>query len=347
MPNTSCQRYRAGVAAFLLIAGPWWAFGQTTVVEDFEGFNVTATILDPTTVGGSGWTRDGVGVSDWDVLENVPPINTVDLAFDGTPQYLVQRRSTSVTPKFSDENTDFAIPTIVEGSVSLEMNPAFVAGDAGDSFRMSLHDSGSGSNAMTIVFTQLDWPVGSSGDFRVLDQTNAVLAEGIIPNDPDTDNPTARDRWFRILVTLHGNGTYDVNVFDIGPVKDSAGVPRPYHDPARGEVLTLTGASLPVASVDTFRLTPGSTNGFGLQPTLIDNIIARDYFEFIEIDRIKPGAQISFPTQAGKIYQPQFSDDGSTWSNVGGLVPGDGTTQSVVASTTGAPEGREYRVLEF
>ncbi len=112
-------------------------------------------------------------------------------------------------------------------------------------------------------------------------------------------------------------------------------------------MLTLAGANLPVPSVDTFRLTTGSSNEFPVQPTLIDNIIARDFFGGIEIDKIETGAEVSFPTQAGNVYQPQFSDDGSTWSDLGELVLGDGTTQSVVASTTGAPANRTYRVLEF
>ncbi len=329
---------------YLLLAGPMTALGQTgTVVEDFEGFNVTATVLDPTTVGGSGWTRGGTGKSDYDVVDNDPPISSVDLAFDESPQFLALRRSNQNTPSASDENTDFAIPTIVQGSVSLEMNPG---SPSGAGFRMSLHDSGSGTNAMEIIHTESGWPVINSGDFRVFSEFGAILAEGTTPNDPDGQN--AVNRWFKILVTLHGDGTYDVNIFDIGPAKDSLGNTHPVGgDPARGVVLTLTGATLPVASVDTFRLTPGSTNGGGQQPTIIDNIIARDFFATVDVDEIKTGAEISFPTQAGRVYQPQFSDDGSTWSDLGALVLGDGTTQSVVASTTGAPANRSYRVLEF
>jgi len=332
----------AGVAALLLI-GPMTALGQTTVIEDFEGFTVPV-VLDPSTVDGSGWTRGGADSSDWDVICCDGDFATLDGTFDGSEQFLALRRSNTNPPGASNENTDFALPTIVEGSVSLEVNPA---SPGGAGFRMSLHDSGTGSRAMEIIHTESGWPVINSGDFRVLGENGSILAEGTIPNDPDTDNPTARHRWFRILVTLHGNGSYDVNVFDIGPAKSSTGVPYSYADPARGEVLTLSGASLPVPSVDTFRLTPGSTNGGGQQPTLIDNIIARDYFGTVEIDQIKTGAEISFPAKAGKVYQPQFSDDGNTWSNLGGLVSGDGTTPSVVASTTGVPGSREYRVLEF
>ena len=183
----------------------------------------------------------------------------------------------------------------------------------------------------------------------MLDENGVALAEGTIPNDPDTDNPTARDRWFQVLVVFHGNGTYDINVFDIGPVSWN-GTILPYGDPARGLVLTLNGANLPVESVDTFRLTPGSTNGGGQHPTMLDNITASNSAGTpLEIGEFKTGAEVSFPTQAGKVYQAQFSDDvsGGTWSNMGQLILGDGTTQSAVASSTGTLEDREYRVLEF
>ncbi len=210
------------------IIGPITALGQTTVTEDFEGFTVPV-VLDPTTVGGSGWTRGGVDPSDWDVICCNGDIASLDKTFDGSQQFLALRRSTGNPPSASDENTDFAIPTIVEGSVSLEMNPAF-SGSSG--FRMSLHDSGSGSNAMEIVHTELGWPIINSGDFRVHDENGAVLAEGTTPNDPNGENQI--NRWFRILVTLHGNGTYDVHVFDIGPAVSSTGATLPLGDPARG-----------------------------------------------------------------------------------------------------------------
>ncbi len=336
-----CGSGMAAGLSGLLIIGPITALGQTTVIEDFEGFTVSV-VLDPTTVGGSGWTRGGADPSDWDVICCNGDMWSLDRTFDGSPQFLALRRSNANPPSFSDENTDFSIPTIVQGSVSLEVNPA---SPGGAGFRMSLHDSGSGINAMEIVHTESGWPVINSGDFRVHSETGAVLAEGTTPNDPNGEN--AINRWFRILVTLHGNGTYDVHVFDIGPAKNKLGATLPLGDPARGLVLTLTGANLPVPSVDTFRLTTGSTNGGGQQPTLIDNIIARDFFGTVDVDDIKTGAEISFPTLAGGVYHPQFSDDGSTWSDLGALVLGEGTTQSVVASTTGAPANRTYRVLEF
>ena len=342
MLNTGRNGRGAGVAALLLI-GPVTALGQTTVIEDFEGFTVPV-VLDPSTVDGSGWTRGGADSSDWDVICCDGDFATLDGTFDGSEQFLALRRSNTNPPGASNENTDFALPTIVEGSVSLEVNPA---SPGGAGFRMSLHDSGTGSRAMEIIHTESGWPVINSGDFRVFNEFGAVLAEGTTPNDPNGEN--AMNRWFRILVTLNGNGTYDVNIFDIGPAKNSVGATLPLGDPARGLVLTLTGASLPVASVDSFRLSPGSTNGGGLQPTLIDNIVARDFFATVGVEEIKAGAEISFPVEAGSVYQPQFSDDGGTWSDLGELVLGfaPSTMQSVVASTIGAPAHRTYRVLEF
>jgi hypothetical protein len=83
---------------------------------------------------------------------------------------------------------------------------------------------------------------------------------------------------------------------------------------------------------------------------MIDNIIASDSLNTtLEIAELNAGDEISFPTQAGKVYLAEFSDDAPTgaWSQVGSPILGDGTTQSAVASTTGAPSNRTYRVLEF
>ena len=127
------------ILTFALTAGiavaPWVAFGQTTVIEDFESYTVSGVVLDPTTVGGSGWTRDGAGVSDWDVSCCNGDIASLDRTFDGSQQFMALRRSNVNPPAFSDEITDFAIPTIVQGSVSLERNPSAASGSG---FRMAI-----------------------------------------------------------------------------------------------------------------------------------------------------------------------------------------------------------------
>jgi len=332
------------ILTFALTAGiavaPWVAFGQTTVIEDFESYTVSGVVLDPTTVGGSGWTRDGIGVSDWDVICCNGDIASLDETFDGSQQFMALRRSSASPPSTSDENTDFAIPTMVEGFVGLEVNPN---ASGGFGIRMSLHDSVSGSNAMEIVYTESGFPVKSSPFFRVLDASGTILAESTGPFQ--VDGRFSWDRWFKILVTLHGNGTFDINIFDIGPTSNQCG--DCINDPARGDVLTLTGVNLPVPSIDTFRLTPGSRGG--PQPTLIDNIIASDFLGTpIGVAELKTGAELSFPTQTGKVYQAQFSDPPSgPWTGFGAPVSGDGSIQSVVISTTGAPEDRTYRAQEF
>jgi len=47
---------------------------------------------------------------------------------------------------------------------------------------------------------------------------------------------------------------------------------------------------------------------------------------------IQTGNQICFPTISTASYQPQSSDDGSTWTNIGLLAPGDGLTDCVFAA---------------
>lgn len=46
---------------------------------------------------------------------------------------------------------------------------------------------------------------------------------------------------------------------------------------------------------------------------------------------IQTGNQVCWPTISTASYQPQSSDDGSTWSNITALTPGDGNTDCVFA----------------
>jgi hypothetical protein len=48
---------------------------------------------------------------------------------------------------------------------------------------------------------------------------------------------------------------------------------------------------------------------------------------------IQTGNRICFPTISTASYQPQSSDDGSTWANIGLLTPGDGNTDCVFSVT--------------
>jgi hypothetical protein len=57
---------------------------------------------------------------------------------------------------------------------------------------------------------------------------------------------------------------------------------------------------------------------------------------------IQTGNQICWPTISNASYQPQFSDDNSSWTNIGSLLPGDGTSNCVFAATH-----KYYRVLQL
>src|SRR5262245_1234172 len=61
---------------------------------------------------------------------------------------------------------------------------------------------------------------------------------------------------------------------------------------------------------------------------------------------IQPGVQFSWPTTTNGTYQPQWSSNPSTtWSALGGIVPGDGLTHSQFDPV---PVGaRTYQVLEM
>lgn len=58
------------------------------------------------------------------------------------------------------------------------------------------------------------------------------------------------------------------------------------------------------------------------------------------------GNQICWFTSTNANYQPQSSPNNVTWSNVGGLIPGDGTTNCTF-DAIGLPSTRFYRVLEL
>ena len=53
------------------------------------------------------------------------------------------------------------------------------------------------------------------------------------------------------------------------------------------------------------------------------------------------GNQACWATVVNASYQPQFSDDGSTWTSIGSLIPGDGTTNCVFGFSH-----KFYRVLQ-
>jgi len=57
---------------------------------------------------------------------------------------------------------------------------------------------------------------------------------------------------------------------------------------------------------------------------------------------IQTGNQICWPTVGFASYQPQYSDDNSTWINIGAQMPGDGTTNCVFAISH-----KFYRVLKL
>jgi len=57
---------------------------------------------------------------------------------------------------------------------------------------------------------------------------------------------------------------------------------------------------------------------------------------------IQSGNQICWPTVVNASYQPQSSDDNSTWANVGAPIPGDGTTNCAFGVIH-----KFYRVLQL
>jgi len=317
------------------------------IVEDFEYGSVAQFDFVDVANLSTNWTRSGTNEFDWAVTCCIGDTggNEED-PFDGSDRLLALNRSNPNPPVQSDENTDFDLGAAQGGPLtnhtfSVEVNPSGRGGGnpTTGAFNMALRDSTTGQNAVRIVFYEL---TNNSGDFEVYDTGETKIGTGMA-----LDNfPAAFGRWFRISVTIQGAaGTMDVLIDDIGPTSSSPSS----GDPARGNILTIQGSPLTVAGVDTFRLLPGAGNGGGSDPTLVDNIAAGTA---VSTSGIPTGPvdcldakEITFPTTAGKQYQPQYSDDGgTTWFDLGGQVSGSGGTDVVFDLCV---EGRQWQVLDL
>lgn len=318
-----------------------------SVIEDFEGYSVAdGTYLDPTTVPGSGWSRNDLGSGpDYEVAccsgtGGIPNDDT----FDGSSKHLRLRRANNTSPLESNLQTDFNFAAMSEGTITFEVNPSGAGGGAG-AFVGGIYDSVTGTYKAQIKFSEVS---NNSGDFEVFGSSigGPPLAVGSSPDG----YPASFDRWFRVAFTVYSNGTFDVCVDDIGPTTPSSAS----GGAARGNILNYLGGVGVAISVDTLRLDAGAGNGGNndSQPTMIDNI-SQDVVGGGGgtpvpgvVDRT--AKMLTFPAEAGKDLQPQFCDDlvSGVWTNLGGVVSGSGSPERVFFSTTG-PVFRAYRVMEL
>ncbi len=356
-----------------LLRGPTGAGGQTNIVEDFESYSVgNLEYLDPTTVAGSGWSRDNadnpdpeIAKADWDVHCCSGSLTLdEDDTFDGSDKFLVLRRShDSYTnapsgpgpPARSDDNTDFVFPVLVEGSIRFQLNPA---NNTFDEFRMALHDSASGKKALQIIYSGNSAhnqfaSTGDVSDFFVRDAAGNLLASDIQPGS--IGSADAHDRWYEIVITFHQGGTFDFEISDIGPTMPFSLTSNVM---ARGVLTSVTGVASGVLGVDTMRLQVFA--GFGQrhvdgvarmpqQLTMLDNlIITRNPGTAVAGAEAGTGMEFLFPTDVAGIYQPEATEDltTGTWSAHGPLILGDGATKSAFGSTLGAAN-RSFRIVVF
>jgi len=337
------------VLSMLCIFGITSASGQSNVLEDFENYIVPAQgYLDPTTVPGSGWTREGAGAADWEVHCCSPgdfafPNRENDTFDTNSTQFLVLRRANpnppGGTPPRSDENTDFTFPVLVEGTLRFQLNPAATSSDP---FKLALRDSGSGKNVMQMVYTEDRWPMINSGDFRVQDSVgNLLISDVQLDGQPDS-----YDRWYDIIFTMHKGGVFDLEIIDIGPTEPSS---ITSNQVARGVLASVSNITAGVLGIDTFRLEPGTGGGGGEFPTMVDNLtITRVEGATVAGTETGTGLELPYSTQSLSIYQPQVTEDLTTgiWTAHGPPVLGDGATKSALVPTSGA-DFRAYRFLVF
>lgn len=142
----------------------------------------------------------------------------------------------------------------------------------------------------------------------------------------------------QVEVELTGSGPHTVTLgFDLGtdlvnPDSDNDGLPDAWELENFGN-LSATASG----DADGDGLSNLAEFLFGSDPNLASSVAPTT-----ATTPVSGGFQFSFPTIAGRIYQPQVSSDLASWTNLGGTISGDGSTKSVT-DTTSAPR-RFYRV---
>ena len=135
------------------------------VVEDFERYSVAdGSHLDPTSIPGSGWSRNDLGNGpDYEVAccsgtGGIPDDDT----FDGSSKHLRLRRDNNGFPAESHLQTDFDLAAMSEGTVTFEVNPSGTGGNA--AFVGGILDSATGSYKARVRFREIS---ANAGDFEV------------------------------------------------------------------------------------------------------------------------------------------------------------------------------------
>ncbi len=332
--------------AALLAAGTLTAqAGGPVVIEDFESYNVTdGNYLDPTTVPGSNWTRTDASVGpDWEVAccsgagNSLPP----DYTLDGSDKALRLRRDDPGGDPEAVLFTDLAFDPMSEGSISFEVNPSARSGVA---FQAILYDSVTKLPLARVRFGEIVPNVLVLWEVFAFTRGNPIFVY--------TDSvANTLDRWYRVTMTALAGTNLRVTIDDLGPtdpVSSSGGF-------ALGELIETSWTNgSPVDIVDTLRLDMESGNGDSndTQPTMIDNIAQEILVAAppspVSGLQMAGAVKVSFPTEAGKEYQPEFADDLNlnTWESMGPIMLGDGTTQCVFDGTAGVSD-RAFRVLEL
>jgi len=333
------------VAAFAVAAQ-----GAPVVLDDFEGYGVSDnSYLDPTTVPDSGWSRNDLGVGpDWEVAccseggNSLPP----DYTFDMSSSHLRLRRDDLGNPSASVLETDLSFADMSEGSISFEVNPSAI-GSTGEGFEAILYDSVTKQPLTSVryrVFVNnflAGWEV-----FAFNRGSPAGVYQNSIGSFADI-----LDRWWKVTMTADSNSNFSVKIEDIGPTRPVSGS-SPFGE---GVLLNVDWTDGTIVSVvDTLRLTTGVGNGASndTKPTMLDNVIQDIVVAAppVAISGLQTAGavKISFPTEGGKEYQPEYSDELSLdiWETLGPEFDGDGNTQSVFDATVGVAD-RAFRVLDL
>jgi len=344
------------------------------IIEDFEGYNTLSGVVtvDPAGVAGSGWTRGGVGDSDWEVLccgdsanltKGTLPYNNT---FDGSNQALFLRRANNAAPGVNDEDYDFALPASASGSVSFQVNPGS-AGNPNGAFNVEVRDS-AGTTMVALRHGEKGHvDANGTGDWIVYsDAFTTVIADG---KDDGANSsrpaqigmagfPDAWGRWFDVNVSWN-ESTFDVVVNDLGvtvPTQYSSQGPTP-------NVISLLGtAHAGSLNIDQLRLSAFSGNGGSndADPTMIDNIaltvvsvpggggppIVDDAIASSNIV-VEATAGIGFQSEVGVEFRLQSTPDlvSSNYTDTGVYVIGNGGGM-VLFDPTGTSSAKNYRVMK-
>ena len=225
----------------------------------------------------------------------------------------------------------------------LSRNPAFAAQQLSNMYSERVIASSTGLNGFTLSDANNAVALGGYlGNyvlgFQMLFDSDGVAS--IMDSAYNTNGSVATDGVFSgityyLTYSLRNLGLPDTNYHTSLPLSQVYYNSRTgnrtavlYNNSTNSQTVTLYNQS---GVVGTFLVPPGASV---VNPSAQTNQIAAS---------IQIGKKISWLTSGANTYQPQWSDNGSTWTALGGVIAGTGSTNTLFD----AAQHSHYRILEY